>query len=846
VASGISRREASQLVPSAGRVGYLLSVYYEGSERRVVAKLYDPESGEVFHVPDWTGHRPYLLTDASPEEIQELAGRLAARISGYAPVERWDVVRLRAACLTKVETKDPLAVGGEKGGGLRDLLERSGRQVWEARIKYYESYIYDLGLIPGLPYRVREDGGLDPLVLEESRAPEIPHAATDETSRRLLEDLGRILEIRVPRMRGVAVDIEVATAENQIPSAKEVKHPVIAAALAGEEENEVHLLRRGSSEVPDRIDEARVVVHESEAELIRTILDKISKYPIVFTFNGDGFDMPYLARRAQELGVSPKPIRLERDRALLDTGVHIDLYQLYSNRSVQVYIFGGKYLGTTLDEIAQAVVGVGKLEVGRDFTSIRTAKLASYCYRDAKITYMLGNVLNGRLIELLMLFSRLSKLPLEDVSRLGISQWIKNMIYFEYRKRGWLIPNKEEIVLVRGAETYSRALIKGKKYMGAMVLEPVPGVHFDVHVMDFASLYPSIIARWRVSFETVNCPHEECRSNRLAEGLPHWICTHEEVGLVPRLIGVLRDLRVGRYKRLAKDQSLPEEQRRWYDVVQSGLKVLLNASYGVFGYENFPLYSPPAAEMITALARKAMVTALRIARDLGLNVVYGDTDSLFIKGALRGELRALERRVEEELGIDIELEKHYRYVILSRLKKNYLGVRDDGTVDIKGLLGKKRNVPDLIRRAFAEVIDILRSVQGPEDFENARREIKEKIREYVNRLKRREFSLEEVSFRMVLTKPLRSYVKTTPQHVKAARMLEARGVRVYPGTVIEFVKTTGRQGVKPVSLARREEVDVQKYMEIMKTTFEQILDVLGIDFDEVAGGVSEEGLAAYF
>ncbi|RLG42448.1 MAG: DNA-directed DNA polymerase I [Thermoproteota archaeon] len=846
VASGNSHREASQLVPAAGRVGYLLSVYYEGSERKAVAKLYDPESGEIFHVPDWTGHRPYLLTDARPEEIEELAGRLAARIAGYAPSEKWDVVRLRKAKLTRVETKDPLAVGGDRGGGLRELLGRAGHQVWEARIKYYESYIYDVGLIPGLPYRVSEDGRLEPLIPEDVELPRLAHTLSDEASRRLVEDIARILEVRAPKMRSVALDIEVAAAENQIPSVKEVRHPVIAAALAGDDENEVHLLRRGAPEVPGEIDGARVVVHESEAELIRTVLDKISRYPVVFTFNGDGFDMPYLAKRAQELGVNPRPIRLERDRALLDTGVHIDLYQLYSNRSVQVYIFGGKYLGTTLDEIAQAIVGVGKLEVGRDFTSIETARLASYCYRDAKITHMLGNVLNGRLIDLLMLFARLSKLPLEDVSRLGISQWIKNMIYFEYRRRGWLIPNKEEIILVRGAETYSRALIKGKKYMGAIVLEPVPGVHFDVHVMDFASLYPSIIARWRVSFETVNCPHAECRSNRPVEGLPHWICTHDEVGLIPKLIGVLRDLRVGWYKRLAKDKSLPEEQRRWYDVVQSGLKVLLNASYGVFGYENFPLYSPPAAEMITALARKAMTTALRIARELGLNVVYGDTDSLFIKGASEGDLRALERRVEEELGIDIELEKHYRYVILSRLKKNYLGVRDDGTVDIKGLLGKKRNVPDLIRRAFAEVIDILRSVHDPADFEGARREIKEKIREYVNRLKNREFSLEEVSFRMVLTKPLKSYVKTTPQHVKAAKMLEARGIRVYPGTVIEFVKTTGRQGVKPVSLAKKEEVDIQKYMEIMKTTFEQILDVLGIDFDEVAGGVSEEGLAAYF
>ena len=835
------------LEAQGGRIGYLLSVYYDGSERRAVIKLYDPEKREVFHIPDSSGHRPYLLTDAPPEEVSRIAGRLAARIASMSTVEKWDALRFRNVRLTKVEAKDPLAIGGERGGGLRDLLQEAGYNVWEARIKYYECYIYDQGLKPGLPYRVLPDGRLEELMPEgPNEGIQVVLTIDDSSRRELASSLAKILDFRAPRMPGVALDIEVSTPEGQIPSAKEVRHPVIAVALAGDGVREVHVLRRGSAELPKNVEDATVVSHESEAEMIRTVLDKISRFPIVFTFNGDGFDMPYLARRAQELGVSPKPIRLERDRALLDTGVHIDLYQLYSNRSIQVYVFGGKYLGYTLDEIAQAILGIGKIEVSRDFTALKTEDLARYCYRDAKITYMLGNALRGRLVDLLMLFARLSKLPLEDVSRQGISQWVKNMIYFEYRRKNWLIPNKEEIMLERGAETYSRALIKGKKYLGAIVLEPIPGIHFNVYVMDFASLYPSVISKWRVSFETVNCPHEECKSNRPVEGLPHWICTHEEVGLVHRLIGVLRDMRVGWYKKKARDPSLPKEQREWYDVVQSGLKVLLNASYGVFGYENFPLYSPPAAEMITALGRKAITTALSLAKKMGLRVIYGDTDSLFVQGATEDQLRAFEREVEKALGIDIELEKHYRYVILSKLKKNYLGVRDDGTVDIKGLMGKKRNVPDLVREAFADVIEILRGVKSEEDFKQAKQMIRQKIRYYVNRLKNREFELDEVAFRMVLTRPLHTYVKTTPQHVKAARMLESRGIRVNPGTVIAYVKTKNKLGVKPVQLASKDEIDVQKYLEIMQTTFEQILDVLGIDFGEIAEGVSEGGLSAYF
>lgn len=219
---------------------------------------------------------------------------------------------------------------------------------------------------------------------------------------------------------------------------------------------------------------------------------------------------------------------------------------------------------------------------------------------------------------------------------------------------------------------------------------------------------------------------------------------------------------------------------------------------------------------------------------------------MFVQGATEDQLRAFEREVEKALGIDIELEKHYRYVILSKLKKNYLSVRDDGTVDIKGLMGKKRNVPDLVREAFADVIEILRGVKSEEDFKQAKQMIRQKIRYYVNRLKNREFELDEVAFRMVLTRPLHTYVKTTPQHVKAARMLESRRIRVNPGTVIAYVKTKNKLGVKPVQLASKDEIDVQKYLEIMQTTFEQILDVLGIDFGEIAEGVSEGGLSAYF
>jgi len=66
------------------------------------------------------------------------------------------------------------------------------------------------------------------------------------------------------------------------------------------------------------------------------------------------------------------------------------------------------------------------------------------------------------------------------------------------------------------------AIIKGKKYQGAKVIDPIPGIHFGVVVVDFASLYPSIIKVWNISYETIDCIHEECKSNKLP-GISHWV-----------------------------------------------------------------------------------------------------------------------------------------------------------------------------------------------------------------------------------------------------------------------------------------------------------------------------------
>jgi len=395
-----------------------------------------------------------------------------------------------------------------------------------------------------------------------------------------------------------------------------------------------------------------------------------------------------------------------------------------------------------------------------------------------------------------------------------------------------LIPNTEDILALKG-KTATRAIVKGKKYMGAIVVEPVPGVHFNVAVMDFSSLYPSIIKVYNLGYQSILCSHDECRDN-IVPNTPHWICRKRRA-LESLLIGSLRDLRVGWYKPKSKDKTVSLEVRSWYSVIQSALKVILNASYGVFGAEAFNLYCPPMAEATAAIGRHVITQTISMARDLGIEVIYGDTDSIFLKAPNQDQIENLAEWSEKEIGIELDVDKVYRYSVFSSRKKNYLGVFPDGSVDVKGLTGKKKHIPLFIKKSFLQLEEWLAQAKSPAEFEAAKKGIREIVRNCYLKLKRHEFSLDELAFHVVLGAAPGQYVKTTPQHVKAARLLQKKGRELKAGDLISFVKVTKAPYVNPVELASKSEVDVDKYVGHLQSTFDQVLDALGLDFDEILG-----------
>jgi DNA polymerase I len=838
-------RPLGRLAPPDLPASYLLSAGYDGKSEKAFLRLYEPVSRQVYLWYDNTGHLPYCISKEAPEELRK--NKKLLNYPGFLtlePIEKYDALKDEKITVTKIVASNPLAIGGQGRMGIRYLIDDS----WESHIRYYQNYIYDRGLIPGMPYRV--EGGS--LVADDYALPDDVRrqmgailAGEEADFRAQMAEWARLLQCPVPPLRRVAVDIEVYTSvANRIPNPEQAVEQVIAVSFVSSDGlRRVLLLNETGREakVP-AIDGAEVVFFTDERALIAETFRLLNEYPVVLTFNGDDFDLRYLKRRALNLAFPAEeiPITLGRKFAYLRNGLHIDLYRFFLNRAIQIYAFGNRYRENTLNDVASAIIGKTKLELG-DFSSISFEELARYCLQDSEITYGLTAFNDDLVMKLIVIISRVSKMTMEDMTRQGVSRWVLALMEHEHRRRGWLIPNAEDIIGAKGGTT-TKAIIKGKKYLGAIVRSPAIGVHFGVTVLDFASLYPSAIRNWNLSYETILCPHPEDRDN-LVPGTSHWACRKNR-GLTSLIIGSLRDLRVKWYKPLSRDQRLTKEERTFYDIVQSALKVFLNASYGVFGAESFQLYCPPLAESTAAIGRYAMTQTIEASTKLGIEVVYGDTDSIFLENPAEEQIDELIRGSEKALGIDLEVDKVYRYAIFSRRKKNYLGVYPDGSVDIKGLTGKKRHVPPLIKDAFYGLTKILSEVEKPEDMPGAKKEIRGLVEAVHKRLKERDFDLNELAFSVMLGRRLSSY-ETNPQHVKAAKMLQERGIDLDVGDVISYVVTQGG-GVKPVQIASRKDVDVDKYVEYLESMFEQLLDALDMNFDELVGRMRKSTLDAFF
>ena len=424
--------------------------------------------------------------------------------------------------------------------------------------------------------------------------------------------------------------------------------------------------------------------------------------------------------------------------------------------------------------------------------------------------------------------ARIANIPVTEAYKSRrVSDWIKSMIYTYLRKNNILIPTSKEIR--KGLETHM--------VPGALTFTPKAGVYFNTVVCDFESLYPSCIDSYNLSYETVNCSHEECRSNKIQECKKHWVCKKRR-GFYSILVGALKDLRIRWFKPLAKNMAVSEQERRNIQALSKLLKLITVSSYGVT-VRIRGLACPQLAECITGYGRWVLQTTWNMAKSEGLRPTYGDTDSIFLDNPQPAQVEWLIKAVKEKLKLDLAVEKQYSLCVLPAAKKAYFGILPSGKPDLKGLTVIKSNSPRLIQKVFQECINELRGVKNFEEYETAKKKITAIVHQAIRNLKERKIKLEDLIYSVQLyfnpNERLTTKVKVTPQPYQCAVQLIERGQKVSRGDIVHFIKVKpfkykGKTfTVKPANYVTSvKEINVEDYIRNLRTALGQTFAPMGI------------------
>jgi DNA polymerase-2 len=364
---------------------------------------------------------------------------------------------------------------------------------------------------------------------------------------------------------------------------------------------------------------------------------------------------------------------------------------------------------------------------------------------------------------------------------------------------------------------------------GGHVLEPVAGLHRNVWVFDFKSLYPNIIRTFNIDpLSYVEAPQAGDDLIETPGG-----SFKRAPAILP---GILDDLFPRR-----------EAAKKAGDAVAAqSIKILMNSFYGVLGTSACRFYNPALANSITGSGREMLLWSKRWFEDAGFRVLYGDTDSLFVgSGSIESpppeQGPALAAKLNEELTsyiqnrwrvtsrLELEFEKTYLRLILPHARhstrgasKRYAGLvraGDKATVEFVGMEVVRSDWTALAKQVQRELYQRLFTDQPVEIY----------LADIVKTV--RDGALDKLLvYRKSLRKGAETYTATTPPHVAAARKSRtpARGRKV-----IEYVMTTG--GPEPLDNIQHPPDREHYVSRQIRPVAEPVLATLGLDFDTVVG-----------
>lgn len=349
------------------------------------------------------------------------------------------------------------------------------------------------------------------------------------------------------------------------------------------------------------------------------------------------------------------------------------------------------------------------------------------------------------------------------------------------------------------------------EYTGASVLQPKKGLYHNLIVVDVASLYPTIAILYNISFDTVNCKccegiSESRISADITEGCriekDYWICRNKE-GAFPKKLKIFREERL-RQKKLGNN------------VKQLALKILINGGYGVFGNSYFKYYDPRVAELTTAYGRYILYKMQEFAADLGFQVVYGDTDSLFLRYANNDKIIEAVSKFQEicnkQLGIEVEHNKTYQSAIISDKKKHYVGWTgiEGKEPEIVGMEGDKNDRPRWVNIVFRQLIHDIFTNEDPII----------SLKKVVSELESGNINLELLKRSNRLSRNPKEYKNKNDRKRKIGLVTGAR-----KGDVIEYYESENKEGYS----LNAQGISFKKYKVILWKAVKDILEIAGFD-----------------
>jgi DNA polymerase II len=409
--------------------------------------------------------------------------------------------------------------------------------------------------------------------------------------------------------------------------------------------------------------------------------------------------------------------------------------------------------------------------------------------------------------------ARITKLPVQYCARTSTGTGISYMQMELAWRDGVLIP--EQKAEPEDPKPPDELLLADR---GGLVFTPKTGFHANVAELDFVSEYPSIMARFNISPETVNCPC--CSDAPRVPELGYRVCQKRRgitSRVVERLIAKRGELKKcsarlqagmclhpkrpsaaadGRYKEHPDETPVQQIQR--YKLQRDALKWLLVCCFGYTGYKNARFGKIEAHEAINAVARETLLVAKEIAEDRGYEILHALVDSLYVQkaGATRGDYEALNAEIAARTQLPLAIEAVYRYVVFlpSRqfedvpVPNRFFAVAEDGALKVRGLELRRHDTPPLVARMQQEVLAILAEAHDFTGYLAKLEEAREILRRCEESVADGSVAIEDLIVSKRLTREPREYSKAN-QTAIAAQQLFGSGVRLRPGQTVEYIIT---------------------------------------------------------